>query len=92
MRGGYLIIDLNNKTFESGVGVVVDGIFDRIESTRKPVRFSNIVVDGAKEVRDIDLNTLGIVGSTYQADVVIGTINATVVIADTDVVTITINE
>ena len=91
MRGGYLIIDLNNKNFENGVGMVVDGIYERIESTRKPVRFSNFVF-GENEFRDIDLFTIGRLGSTYQADVFIGTTIMTVVISDEDIVTVTIKD
>ena len=90
MRGGYLIIDLNNKNFTNGVGVVVDGIYERIESTRKPVRFSNFVLEDI-EVRDFELNNIGIVGSTFQADVTRGDSKVLIVIADTDVVTITAN-
>ena len=90
MRGGYLIIDLNNKNFEIGVGMVVDGIYERIENTRKPVRFSNFVLEG-NEIRDLELNNIGIVGSTFEAGITRGDLNVTIVKADTDVVTIKAN-
>lgn len=88
MRGGYLILDLKNTNFSSGVGIVIPNIYDRIESTRKPVRLSNIVFEG-KELRDIDINYLYAFGSTYTTSITVGALSIEIVIADTDVVTVT---
>lgn len=90
MRGGYLIIDLNNRPLENGEGLVVDGIYNRIESTRKPVRFSNVVFDG-NELRDVDVVGLGVFGSTFKGTIKIVSTTAAIVITDTDVITVTIN-
>lgn len=91
MRGGYLIIDLKNKNFTPGVGMVVDGIYDRIESTRKPIRLCNLVVDD-KEMHDLDVVFLGVSGSTYTALTIIGETKYTLTINDIDVVTLTQSE
>lgn len=48
--GGYQIIDLEGKDIGS-VSVTINGIYDKIESTRKPLLVSGLVVDG-KEFHD----------------------------------------
>lgn len=88
VRGGYTIIDLKNKNFKDSVGMVIDGIYDRIESTRKPIRLCNVVIDD-KELRDVDVVFLGVSGSTYTATMIIGTTDYSLTISDLDVVTFT---
>ena len=86
MRGGYLVIDLNNISFSNGVGIVVKNCYDRIESTRKPVRLCNVVVDEI-EIRDIELINLHSIDSSFQATFTIGGSDISVMIEDTDVIT-----
>lgn len=86
MRGGELIVDLKNVNFVNNVGQVVDGIYELIENTRKPVRLCNVKLDGS-EKRDIILTDIGIVGSDYYATVTIGQAATAVTITNTDMVT-----
>lgn len=48
VKGGYQIINLNEHAHTSGVGAIHEGIYDRIEGTRKPILLSGIVVDGVE--------------------------------------------
>ena len=91
MRGGYLIIDLKNKPLEDGVGVVYEGVYERIEATKKPVRICNVNIDGT-EIRDVDLTFIGLVDSGYAAAFVTGSTSYNISITDTDVVTIKLGE
>lgn len=86
MCGGYLVIDLNNISFSNGVGVVVENCYDRIKSTRKPVRLCNVVVNET-ELRDIELINLHSTDDGFQATFTIGGSDISVIIADTDVIT-----
>ena len=86
MRGGELIVDLKNVNFINNVGQVVEGIYELIESTRKPVRLCNVKLDGG-EKRDIVLTNIGLKGSDYYASVIIGETSTAVTITNTDTVT-----
>ena len=86
MRGGCLIIDLKNVNFTSNSGITVDGVHERIESSKKPIRLCNVVVDG-NEKRDIDLVNIGVKGLDYFANIEIGETPATVTITSGDVIT-----
>ena len=86
MRGGELIVDLKNVNFINNVGQVVEGIYELLESTRKPVRLCNVKLDG-NEKRDIVLTDIGIVGSDYSATITIGQTSTVVTITNTDTVT-----
>ena len=45
-KGGYQIIDLENAPLEAGGdGVTIEGIYDLIEGTIKPIYLSGLVVD-----------------------------------------------
>ena len=44
-KGGYQIISLGNHTHTSGVGSIHEGIYDKIESTSKPILLSGITID-----------------------------------------------
>lgn len=52
--GGYQIIDLKNFPFDSSKGnsVVIDGIYEKIEGTLKPILLTGIVINDM-EVRNL---------------------------------------
>ena len=91
MRGGELIIDLKNKNHTMGVAVNHPGIYNLIESTRKPVRLCNLVIADS-EKQDLCLTSLEAVGNTYKAIVILAAQNYDITITDTDDITITIGE
>ena len=89
-KGGYQIIDLRNHAHTSGVGAVHEGIYDKIEGTRKAILLSGIVVD-AVEYHDTYIfpavngtNFVAVVGTNPTTNETI-----TVNIQDNDVVTFT---
>lgn len=91
VKGGYQIINLDNHPHTSGVGTVHDGIYEKIEGTKKPILLSGIVVN-AIEYHDAYIfpcvngtNFVAIVGEnpTTNERIVIN-------IQDNDVVTFTI--
>lgn len=89
--GGYKIIDLENKKLTNDVGMVYEGIYDKIESTRKPILISGLNIDG-KEYHDF-FATLYKVGIVYMIDIhehAGGDGLKSLSINDNDVVTITI--
>ena len=52
LKGGYQIINLENKDHEIGVGMDHEGIYDKIEGTRKAILLSGIVIGGV-EMHDV---------------------------------------
>lgn len=82
-KGGYQIIDLKNKELTSGVGMTYEGIYDKIEGTRKAILVSGLNLEGT-EYHD------SFVDFTVNNTVFEGTIfgNA-ITISDEDVVTVT---
>lgn len=44
LKGGYKIIDLKGTNFTSDVGVIIDGVYEDIESTNKPTLISNFSI------------------------------------------------
>lgn len=91
-KGGYQIIDLKDHAHTSGVGAIHEGIYDKIEGTRKPILLSGIVVN-ATEFHDTFIFPC-VNGSSYVA--VVGTNPTTnqqyvINIQDNDVVTFTIS-
>lgn len=48
IKGGYQIINLDSHNHTSGVGAIHEGIYDRIESTSKPILLSGIVVNSVE--------------------------------------------
>ena len=47
-KGGYQIVDLGGKSFTLGTGIVIDGAYDKIKGTRKPIYVSGIVIAGTE--------------------------------------------
>lgn len=83
LKGGYQIIDLEDKELTSGVGMVYEGIYEKIEGNRKAILISGLNVEGT-EYHDTFVE-LAVSGSNYE-----GTIyGKTITISDVDVVTVT---
>lgn len=88
--GGYQIINLNDVNHSLGIGMVHEGIYERIEGTRKPLLLSGIVVAGVEYHDTYIFPTVN--GTSYVA--VVGRNPTTntelhINIEDTDVVTFT---
>lgn len=91
VKGGYQIIDLGGHIHTSGLGVVHDGVYDKIEGTKKPILLSGIVLN-AVEYHDTFIFPC-VNGTNYVA--VVGrnpTTNEEIIIniQDNDVVTFTV--
>lgn len=82
-RGGYQIIDLKNKNLTSGVGMVYEGCYDKIENTNKIILLTGIQVEDV-EYKDAFVN-LTVSGSAFIGEVY----GKEIKIQDTDVITIT---
>lgn len=90
VKGGYQIINLNEHAHTAGVGAVHEGVYERIEGTRKPILLSGIVVDAVEYHDTYIFPTVN--GTNYAA--VVGrnpTTNEELIvnIQDNDVVTFT---
>lgn len=48
IKGGYQIIDLNDVNHSNDVGVIHNGVYNKIKSTRKVILLSGIVFRGIK--------------------------------------------
>lgn len=48
MLGGYLVIDLKKTNFVTGTAQKIDGIYDRLEATKKVVLLEGIVIDSTE--------------------------------------------
>lgn len=88
--GGYQIISLDNANHSLGIGMVHEGIYEKIEGTRKPILLSGIVVSGVEYHDTYIFPTVN--GSSYVA--VVGRNLSTntelhINIEDTDFVTFT---
>lgn len=92
MKGGYQIIDLKNKNFENnGTKIVFPGIYEQIESTRKPIHVTNIVYGGA-ELNDFTPTICALDETNFvmESNKSFGLL--TITVEDTDVVSITVTE
>ena len=81
-KGGYQIIDLRNKNFAGSVSFEFPGIYDSIEGTNKAILVSGLVVNGY--LKHDEFASVVVAGSSYRLKVT----NYTVVVSDTDVVSI----
>lgn len=45
MLGGYKIINLQNKNITTQASIKIDGIYETVESTKKPVLVENITIN-----------------------------------------------
>lgn len=83
LKGGYQIIDLKNKELTSGVGMVYEGIYDKVEGTRKAILISGLNVGGTEyhdTFVELTVNSTNFEGTIY---------GKTITISDEDVVTVT---
>lgn len=83
MRGGYQIIDLQNKSLTVGTGVTFNGIYGQIGATRKAILVTGInIADTEYHDTFVDFT---VSGTSYT-----GTIyGKTITITNADLVTIT---
>lgn len=83
IKGGYQIIDLENKPLTIDVGMVYEGIYELVENTRKATLISGLNISGT-EYNDVFVY-LRVVESNFE-----GIINdgIKIVINDNDVVKI----
>ena len=80
--GGYQIIDLKNTKLTVGTGTKIDGVYDKIKSTRKAILISGLNVGGT-EYHDTFVE-LTVSGTNYT-----GTIyGKTITISNADLVTV----
>lgn len=84
-KGGYQIIDLENKPLTLSVGMVYEDIYDLIEGTRKPIYVSGVNIDGT-EYHDTYVD-FKVNGSNFEGLIY----GYKIVIEDTNVVTISNN-
>lgn len=85
LTGGYKIINLKNVEHTPNVGMVHEGIYENLENTKKVILVSGLNIDG-KEYKDF-YAYIDVVGSNF----VITFLDYTITIADTDVVTVSVN-
>lgn len=81
-KGGYQIIDLENKQLTLSVGMVYEGIYVKIEGTRKPIYLSGINIGGTEyhdTCVDLVVNGTDYTGTIY---------GKTITITDKDIVTV----
>ena len=45
IKGGYQIIDLENKYLTINVGMVYEGVYEQIENTTKPILISGLAIE-----------------------------------------------
>lgn len=86
--GGYQIIDLKNHNFVDNVDFTIEGIYNKIESTRKPILISGFQYEG-KEMHNQFCSCV-VNGSNYDityhkssGDIWIG-----ITVQDNDVITV----
>ena len=73
-KGGYQIVDLGGKSFTLGTGIVVDGAYDKIKGTRKPIYVSGIVIAGVEyhdTYVDFTANQTNFEGTIYGKKIVV---------------------
>lgn len=83
--GGYQIISLRDIPFiTGGATMMLDGIYDQIESNnRKPILLDGIVIDGIE--KNAVFTQVNINGSNFEFNVY----GKTITITDTDAVSVT---
>ena len=52
LKGGYQILDFQNKKLTAGKGVIFEGAYDTVDGTLKPILVSGLNFNG-NEYRDI---------------------------------------
>ena len=83
-KGGYKLINLHNVNLKTGVGTIINGVYDAIKSSyRKPLILTGVVL-GSVETNDIFVNVT-IDNGNYKMTVPTGVI----VVTKADLVTYT---
>ena len=73
-KGGYQIVDFGGKSFTLGTGIKVDGAYDKINGTRKPIYVSGIVIAGTEyhdTYVDFTVNQTNFEGTIYGKKIVV---------------------
>lgn len=87
-KGGYQIIDLENRDLRNNVGMQYEGIYEKIEGTRKPLLISGLHLQGV-EYHDMFVFPV-VVGSAFVMHILLDASNNSFIeikVEDTDVVT-----
>lgn len=82
VKGGYQIINLENKDLTTGVGMQYSKLYEKIEGTRKPILLSGIQIDGT-EYHDCFVEPI-VDGTNYN----VTAYGKTITISDLDIVTV----
>ena len=63
---GYQVIDLKNYDFVVGTGATIEGVYEKLEGTRKAILLTNIVIAGV-EYKDtfVELKGATFTGTVY---------------------------
>lgn len=88
LKGGYQIIDLENRDLRNNIGMQYEGVYDKIEGTRKPILISGLQVMGV-EYHDMFVFPW-VSGNAYYMRILIDPSNQGFIeikVEDTDVVT-----
>lgn len=67
LKGGYQIINLDGVDLRTDIGMQYEGLYEKIEGTRKPIIISGISIDGT-EYHDAYV-TPKVIGGSYEFDV-----------------------
>lgn len=86
IRGGYKIINLKETNFTDGTAMMIPGIYDSIESTRKPTLVSGLILDDT-EYQDAFVS-FEVQGSNFVGKIFNGDAEIKITITDTDAVTV----
>lgn len=81
-KGGYQIIDLEGKQLTLGTGMQYEGLYEKIEGTRKPCYVSGINIGGT-EYHDCYVN-FSVNESAFEGELY----GNTITVENTDVVTV----
>lgn len=81
-KGGYQIVDLGGESFTLGESRMVDGAYDKIKGTRKPIYVSGIVIAGVEyhdTYVDFTANQTNFEGTIYGKKIVVRNNDAVVI-------------
>lgn len=86
-KGGYQILDFKGISFSDDIGISIPNIYDTIKGTKSAILLSGIVYEG-DELHDV-FSFPEIDGHQFVFRINVHTGNYTIIVKDTDVVTIT---
>ena len=91
IKGGYQIINLENRDLRNNIGMQYEGIYELIEGTRKPILISGLRVMGV-EYHDMFAFPF-VMGTAFIMHILLDASNQSFIeikVEDTDVVTVNI--